>query len=182
MAGSSASTRAGLAGRPSAAARAGTILANVWPQTAPFSPRQRSVRAVTTHQRHGPPVVQQSPAMAVHDALDQTIVAPAMPTIGSALDLITSTMTAAKNASEGKDTHLGAKYAQIAKGFLPGGNLWYTKAAMDHLIFQNVQEQLSPGYLGNMRNNTMKQYGQDWWWAPGEFTPERAPNMGAAIK
>lgn len=103
------------------------------------------------------------------------------PTIGSALDLMTSTMTAAKNASEGKDSHLAAKYMNIAKGFVPGGNLWYTKAAMDHLIFQNIQEQLSPGYLNNMRNSAMKNYGQSYWWEPGEPRPDRLPDPEAAI-
>lgn len=103
------------------------------------------------------------------------------PTIGSALDLMTSTMTAAKNASEGKDSHLAAKYMNIAKGFIPGSNLWYTKAATDHLIFQNIQEQLSPGYLNNMRNNAMKNYGQSYWWEPGEPLPGRLPDPGAAI-
>lgn len=103
------------------------------------------------------------------------------PTIGPALDLMTSTMTAAKNASEGKDTQLAAKYLNIAKGFIPGNNLWYTKAATDHLIFQNIQEQLSPGYLAHVRNYAMKNYGQQYWWQPGEAAPERAPDLTAAF-
>lgn len=103
------------------------------------------------------------------------------PTIGAALDLMTATLNAAKAQAEGKESHLSAHVAQSVKGFVPGGNLWYTKAALDHLIFQNIQEQLSPGYLSNMRNNTRKNYGQSWWWEPGEITPERPPNLEAAI-
>ncbi len=83
--------------------------------------------------------------------------------------------------SEGKDTHLAANLISLGKGFIPFQNLWYTKAATDHIIFQNAQEQLSPGYLANMRANSMRQFGQDWWWAPGEVLPERAPNIGAAV-
>jgi hypothetical protein len=55
---------------------------------------------------------------------------------------------------------------QDLKGFFPGGNMWYTKAALDHLLWQNVMEMLSPGYLASIRSRTMKEYGQDWWWSP----------------
>jgi hypothetical protein len=98
------------------------------------------------------------------------------------LDAITSTAGAAKSASEGKETHLGAKYLTLAKGFVPGGNLWYTKAATDHLIFQNIQEMLSPGYLATMRAKSQKEYGQDWWWTPGQPAPDRPPDLSNAVK
>jgi hypothetical protein len=101
------------------------------------------------------------------------------PTMGSALDVLTSTMTAARDAQAGKQTHLAAKYMTIAKGFIPANNLWYTKAATDHLIFQNIQEALNPGYLASMRARSQREYHQDWWWAPGEPTPSRPPNLEA---
>lgn len=108
--------------------------------------------------------------------------AAAGPTIGPALDLLTSTLKAGKDASEGKQTHLAAKYLTIGKGFVPGSNLWYTKAATDHLIFQNLQEMLSPGYLASMRARTQGDFGQDWWWAPGTTAPQRAPNPDNALR
>lgn len=103
------------------------------------------------------------------------------PTIGSAADAVTALVKAGNAAAEGKDTHLGAKLLNIAKGYIPGQNLWYTKAATDHIIFQNAQEALSPGYLANMRANSVRQFKQDWWWAPGEFLPDRAPDMANAL-
>lgn len=99
------------------------------------------------------------------------------PTLGSILDIGTSTLNAASQAAQGKETHLLAKYAQIGKGFVPGGNLWYTKAATDHIIFQNIQEALSPGYLANMQAKSQRDYHQGWWWTPGEIAPSRAPDM-----
>jgi hypothetical protein len=83
--------------------------------------------------------------------------------------------------AEGKDTHLAAGLINMGKGFIPGQNLWYTKAATDHIIFQNAQEALSPGYLANMRANSTRQFKQDWWWAPGELTPDHAPDMANAV-
>ena len=104
------------------------------------------------------------------------------PTVGPLLELgLVQPLTAAKKAVEGQETHLAAQTLQDAKGFIPGNNIWYTKAALDHLIWQRVMEALSPGYLSNIRSRTAKEYGQDWWWTPGEVAPERAPNLGAAI-
>jgi len=104
------------------------------------------------------------------------------PTIGPLLEMgLVQPLTAAKKAMEGKETHLAAQTLQDAKGFIPGNNLWFTKAATDHLIMQQVMEQLSPGYLNTIRSRTRKEYGQDWWWRPGELAPRRAPNLKAAI-
>ena len=103
------------------------------------------------------------------------------PTIGAAATAVTAVVQAGNAMSEGKDTHLAAKLINMGKGFVPAQNLWYTRAATDHLIFQNAQEMLSPGYLANMRANSMKNFKQDWWWSPGEFSPERAPDFANAL-
>ena len=104
------------------------------------------------------------------------------PTVGPLLELgLVQPLTAAKKAVEGQETHLAAQTLHDAKGFIPGNNIWYTKAALDHLIWQQAMEALSPGYLSNIRSRTAKEYGQDWWWTPGEAAPDRAPNLGAAI-
>jgi hypothetical protein len=99
------------------------------------------------------------------------------PTVGPVLDALTSTAKAVQDAQEGKETHLLAKYLTLGKGFVPGSNLWYTKAATDHLIFQRIQELLSPGYLASMRARTMKDFGQGWWWEPGSPVPQRPPDL-----
>jgi hypothetical protein len=102
------------------------------------------------------------------------------PTLGPLLELgLVQPLNAAKKAYEGKETHLGAQTFQDIKGFIPGGNIWYLKTAMDHMVWQNVMESLSPGYLASIRSKTMKETGQDWWWAPGEMAPERAPNFSS---
>ena len=109
------------------------------------------------------------------------IEALAGPTLGPLLEIgIVQPLTAAKNAMEGKETHLAAQTLQDIKGFVPGGNIWYIKAALDHLIWQQSMEALSPGYLSNIRSRTAREYGQDWWWTPGEAAPDRAPNLNAA--
>jgi hypothetical protein len=105
------------------------------------------------------------------------------PTMGPLLEMgLVQPLTALKKSMEGKETHLAAQTLQDLKGFVPGGNIWYTKGALDHLVWQQVMNSLSPGYLGSIRRRTAKEYGQDWWWGPGEPLPERAPNLGAAVE
>jgi hypothetical protein len=105
------------------------------------------------------------------------------PTLGPLLELFAvQPLNALKRVAEGKDTHFLAQEAQDLKSFIPGANIWYAKAALDHMILQNVLESLSPGYLQAIRSRTLKQTGQGWWWTPGELLPERAPNLGKAIE
>lgn len=104
------------------------------------------------------------------------------PTIGPLLEMgLVQPLQAVKKTMEGRETHLAAQTLQDVKGFVPGNNLWYTKAATDHLIMQQVMEQLSPGYLSSIRSRTQREYGQDWWWTPGQAAPDRAPDLKAAI-
>lgn len=75
----------------------------------------------------------------------------------------------------------GANLVRFAKSHIPGANLWYTKAATDHMIFHQLQEYFSPGYLRRMERRAKKEFNQSFWWEPGEATPDRGPNLGAAV-
>lgn len=103
--------------------------------------------------------------------------AVAGPTIGSAADIAAFIAQAPGQTAQGKEAHTAAKALNIAKGYVPGQNLWFTKAATDHLIFQQAQEALNPGYLASMRSRSMREFGNDWWWKPGQAAPDRAPTL-----
>lgn len=79
--------------------------------------------------------------------------------------------------AQGKDTHAGAEFVRFLKGNTPGGNLWYAKAALDHLIWNQAAEYLSPGYLSTMEARARREFGQNYWWAPRDVTPGRAPAL-----
>lgn len=110
----------------------------------------------------------------------ETMAGPTMGPLSSML--LVNPMNALKNRIEGKETHLGAQTIQSAKGFVPANNVWYTKAALDHLVWQRLMEWASPGYLGNIRSKTLQEYGQDWWWEPGKVAPDRPPEMGKVLQ
>lgn len=103
------------------------------------------------------------------------------PVAGLAEDAIALTIGNAHERAAGKDTHIGAEAVKFARSNLPGANLWYARAALDHLLFHQLQEYLSPGYLRKMRRRAERDYGQRYWWEPGAETPNRAPDLGAAV-
>ena len=48
------------------------------------------------------------------------------------------------------------------------------------MVLHDLQEMASPGYLRRMRRRARKDWGQDYWWEPGEPLPDRAPDIEAA--
>lgn len=103
------------------------------------------------------------------------------PVIGMGESMFNLTQGNVVQALQGKDTHAGAELVKFVKSNLPGANLWYAKAALDHMIFHRMQEYFSPGYLSTMRSRAYREFGQQFWWEPGDVTPDRAPNMAAAV-
>ncbi len=78
----------------------------------------------------------------------------------------------------------GKMLAQHVKAWVPGSSLWYTKIATDRLVFDFLQTMIDPHYRESFRRyqrRIEKDYGQKFWWHPGEPLPQRAPNLNAAI-
>lgn len=70
---------------------------------------------------------------------------------------------------------------KFAKGMTPGANLWYLKAATNHLIFNQLQELVSPGYLARVKSRAQREFGTTEWWDSRETMPGRAPSLAAAV-
>jgi hypothetical protein len=92
------------------------------------------------------------------------------------------TLANMNQAARGEKTDASAELIRIGKGMTPFANLWYTKAATDHLIFQRMQDYFSPGYLGRMKAKAQRDYGSTYWWEPGAHEPERAPDLSTAVQ
>lgn len=76
------------------------------------------------------------------------------------------------NAVEGKPEQTGGDLVKLGKGLIPGANLWYAKAALDHMIFNQMQEYFSPGYLRKIEQRSKKEFNQTYWWRPQDVTPQ----------
>lgn len=104
------------------------------------------------------------------------------PTFGSAADLWELTKGNIDEARAGKDTHAGAETMRFMRSHTPYVNLWYGKAALDHMLLNAVQENLSPGYLARQKAKHMKDWGGSYWWDPAsDFGDARAPDFGKAV-
>lgn len=84
-------------------------------------------------------------------------------------------------AAKGKTTHIGAEALRWVSSQLPYVGLWQTRAAWEHWFLHNAQEAVNPGYLARMKQRAMKDWGQGFWWAPGDAAPDRAPDMAHAV-
>ena len=96
---------------------------------------------------------------------------------GLALDL---GLTNAWQAALGKQTHFGAEALRWTNSNLPYANLWQTRALWERAFLNQAQEALSPGYLARMQQRAQRDWGQGFWWAPGEMLPERPPDFARA--
>lgn len=76
----------------------------------------------------------------------------------------------------------GKMLADHLKAWTPGSSLWYTKMATDRLIFDNIQAMVDPNYrqtFNRYEQRMKKEFGQSFWWGPGDTLPARAPDFGA---
>lgn len=70
---------------------------------------------------------------------------------------------------------------QFTKNYAPLMNLWYTRLALDHLVFYQIQEAINPGYLQRMKRRAKSQQNQTFWWDPNEGLPESGPSLSTAL-
>ncbi|MEE4688829.1 hypothetical protein V2K77_01940 [Pseudomonas alliivorans] len=101
------------------------------------------------------------------------------PVYGTAADIGLTAGSVFKQKTEPAD--VGANLLRIGYQNTPFIRSWYTKAAFEHAVVHDMQEMLSPGYLSRMKKRAKKDFNQRFWWEPGETSPTRAPNLGAAL-
>lgn len=103
------------------------------------------------------------------------------PVLGTVEDVANLTQGNIMQALQGKDTNAGAEAVRFVKGNTPGASLWYAKSAFDHLIWFQLAEYFSPGYLAKMRVKAQQDYQQRYWWEPQDLAPKRAPDIAATV-
>lgn len=85
----------------------------------------------------------------------------------------------ARKAYDGKDTTFGAEVARFGRRYTPG--TWYTKLAIDRLVWDRIQTMIDPDYRQSFRRSEQRlkndNNGQGYFWKPGDVTPDRAPDL-----
>ena len=72
---------------------------------------------------------------------------------------------------------------KVLRAQVPGGSLWYGKLAFDRLITDQIQREIDPNYDQSWKrmDRFAREQGTEFWWAPGDTAPERAPDLSNAM-
>jgi hypothetical protein len=104
------------------------------------------------------------------------------PVFGTGFDALNVTLGNLGQELQGKKTNAAAEIVRFTKQNTPLINLWYLRAVIDHAFMHDLQETVSPGYLGRMRASLQKDWHQDYWWEPGaKFNDVRSPDFQQAV-
>lgn len=103
------------------------------------------------------------------------------PVLSSLFQPVRALSRAAQDSAQGKDTHLPADLAKIVQSNLPIMNLWYWKTIWNRLLWDNIAENLSPGVTQRNINRQKKETGSDYFWRPGQSSPDRSPDLSRAV-
>lgn len=74
-----------------------------------------------------------------------------------------------------------AKAVEYARRYTPGASIWWARAALERQVFDRLQELADPkAYQKRQRQMRQRKrdFGNEYWWAPGQRTPGRAPQYG----
>jgi hypothetical protein len=77
-----------------------------------------------------------------------------------------------------KDANWLGKAVDYARRYTPGTSLWFARLAVERYLFDSLAELADPKAYQRFRRRQQKQKrdsGNEYWWAPGELAPDRAP-------
>ena len=119
------------------------------------------------------------------DRIDGTggLEALAGPGIGLLKNVVNEYSQARKDAfnDESKHSYALAGLRLVRQNATPFANIWYAKAAFNRLVYDQLQDQLSPGH-SQQQTARMQSKGSSYWWAPGTTAPQSAPDMSQAYQ
>lgn len=99
-----------------------------------------------------------------------TLAGPTLASGAQIADMWASIITNLDEPSEIPD-ELAPKAARFAQHHTPFANIWYARAAMDYLIFHNLREMASPGYLKRTERLIEKESAQSYIISPSKVVP-----------
>ncbi len=83
--------------------------------------------------------------------------------------------------NEGKDTNFGNEAFKFVKGKIPAQNLWYTKAAINRMFFDEVQDTIAPGYREKALRKAERQQDRERFWGD-DVTDIRSPDFERVVQ
>lgn len=102
------------------------------------------------------------------------------PVAGLGENLIAFAASNAGEAAARRDTNVGREALRLARASTPGGNIWYLRLAFGRLVFDELQKAVDPDAARSFRRMEQRaeqEFGQAYWWRPGQRSPDRAPTL-----
>lgn len=95
--------------------------------------------------------------------------------------LLSLTVGNATQLSDGTDTNAGNETFKFLKGKIPAQNLWYTKAATNRMIFDEMQDIIAPGYREKLLRKAERQHNRTRFWGD-DIGDIQAPDFDEVVK
>lgn len=79
-----------------------------------------------------------------------------------------------------ENTNMGRELTKFLRSYTPGSSLWYSRLAVDRIMWDQLQTMLDPQYpqaFSRMRTRALREYNQDFYWKPGQLSPDRGPQF-----
>ncbi len=83
--------------------------------------------------------------------------------------------------NEGKDTNFGNEAFKFVKGKIPAQNLWYIKAAINRMFFDEIQDTIAPGYREKALRKAERQQDRERFWGD-DVADIRAPDFERVVQ
>lgn len=102
------------------------------------------------------------------------------PVFAAAADTARLTIGNVQQFAADENTNAGRDAVRFAKRYMPGGSLWYARLALERVVWDRLQDWVDPKAAQARRRilrNAERDFGQGYWWAPGDAVPERAPDL-----
>lgn len=104
------------------------------------------------------------------------------PVAGFGKDVVDLTAGNVAQVLAGKDANVGRDLTRFLRLYTPGSSLWYARLAFDRLVFDQLQYLADPKAAEDFRRKEQRwktEFGQRFYWRPGQSLPERAPDLTA---
>lgn len=106
------------------------------------------------------------------------------PVVGFFNDLRKLTVGNLFELATGEDTNFAKEFTQFTSRYLPGKSIWYMDLALQRMVFDQLELMADPKAPQNMRRMESRyrnEFGQEYWWAPGDITPQRDVDLGNMV-
>jgi hypothetical protein len=106
------------------------------------------------------------------------------PVVGRIEKLAQASLGNVQQAAADKRTNAGREAVNLMQSLDPTSSLWWTKAAMDRMVYSQLRRLADPEAPAEERrriDTARRDRGTGFWWRPGEPFPGGAPDFGNAV-